>query len=96
MPLREVLMPLGWGFGGFCEVKRTIFGTLGLCWGMMSLGANTTFLAFCPCRAPLVFKWAMKPIFVLIPGLREVQWHGHYKNSSCTNRQSGRASPGQP
>ena len=41
----KAMTAIGWGFGGFCEVKRAIFRILGLFLGMMSLGKKYLFLA---------------------------------------------------
>ena len=41
----KALTAIGWGFCGFCEVKRAIFRILRLFLGMMSLGKKYLFLA---------------------------------------------------
>ena len=63
---REVSSSTGWGFCGFCEVKRVFFIILSPFLGMVSLGKNTLFLAyFRPRVAQLVSNWDLKPIFFL-------------------------------
>ena len=41
----KALAAIGWGFCGFCEVKRAIFRILRLFLGMLSLGKEYLFLA---------------------------------------------------
>ena len=52
----KALTAIGWGFCGFCEVKRAIFRILRPFLGMMSLGKKYLFLALnpeiVPCHCP--------------------------------------------